>query len=392
MRQDGLARLEATVRGRVQGVGFRYFVVRRALDLGVVGWVANEPDGSVQVVAEGSTAALDSLEAGLRVGPMGAVVEAVDAVRMAGNRAARSVPDPVRRAQRGLIDAAVPVRSGNRIGADRDFRRSFTRTSFPYPRRGSWVMVQRDGVPDLPSAPVPVESASVRPSRPRPSRPGRRVRPTLAEDLPEIYRAILDRVADLERIGARARGRSDPRASDPCVLGRLGRVGPSRALATARPRPARPGRHRAAARLVAPSQVGRRPLTRARRLARRLPSPLSGPPLSPSPRRASLGAVDPIATIGDAIAAARPAYDDLAALAEDVEDEWSYINDLADGVDRADGRGRRRPRPRAGGARRRGGGPERWSPRSPRSTIRTARSTGSRRSPRSCSSPLGERP
>ena len=39
--------------------------------------------------------------------------------------------------------------------------------------------------------------------------------------------------------------------------------------------------------------------------------------------------MDPIRTIGDAIAAARPAYDDLTVLAEDVEDEWSYINDLA---------------------------------------------------------------
>ncbi len=39
--------------------------------------------------------------------------------------------------------------------------------------------------------------------------------------------------------------------------------------------------------------------------------------------------MDPIVTIGDAIAAARPAYDDLTALAEDVEDEWSYVNDLA---------------------------------------------------------------
>jgi hypothetical protein len=39
--------------------------------------------------------------------------------------------------------------------------------------------------------------------------------------------------------------------------------------------------------------------------------------------------VDSIDTIGDAIAAARPAYDELVALAEDVEDEWSYINDLA---------------------------------------------------------------
>ena len=38
--------------------------------------------------------------------------------------------------------------------------------------------------------------------------------------------------------------------------------------------------------------------------------------------------MDAIRTIGDAIAAARPAYDDLTALAEEVEDEWSYVNDL----------------------------------------------------------------
>jgi hypothetical protein len=38
--------------------------------------------------------------------------------------------------------------------------------------------------------------------------------------------------------------------------------------------------------------------------------------------------VDPIVTVADAIAAARPAYDELTALAEDVEDEWSYVNDL----------------------------------------------------------------
>jgi hypothetical protein len=39
--------------------------------------------------------------------------------------------------------------------------------------------------------------------------------------------------------------------------------------------------------------------------------------------------VEPVTTIGDAIAAARQAYDDLTAFAEEVEDEWSYINDLA---------------------------------------------------------------
>jgi len=83
-RTDTIGRLEATVRGRVQGVGFRYFVVRRAMELDLVGWVANASDGSVALVAEGLPEALDDLEAGLRIGPIGAVVDAVDAVRMAG--------------------------------------------------------------------------------------------------------------------------------------------------------------------------------------------------------------------------------------------------------------------------------------------------------------------
>ena len=75
-------RLEATVRGRVQGVGFRYFVVLRARELGLVGWVANEPDGSVRCVVEGPATSLDRLEAALGSGPTGAIVEAVGAVRM----------------------------------------------------------------------------------------------------------------------------------------------------------------------------------------------------------------------------------------------------------------------------------------------------------------------
>ncbi len=79
---DVATRLEATIRGRVQGVGFRYFVVRRAMELGLVGWVANTPDGSVRCVAEGSTATLETLETALRAGPIGAVVDAVDVVRM----------------------------------------------------------------------------------------------------------------------------------------------------------------------------------------------------------------------------------------------------------------------------------------------------------------------
>ena len=80
-----LVRLEATVRGRVQGVGYRYFVLRRARTLGLTGWVANERDGSVRMVAEGSKHAIDRLHNALRDGPPGALVDDVVAVRMAGS-------------------------------------------------------------------------------------------------------------------------------------------------------------------------------------------------------------------------------------------------------------------------------------------------------------------
>ena len=72
-----LGRLDATARGRVQGVGFRYFVLRRAMDLGVVGWVANTPDGGVRCVAEGPMSALEDLLSSLAEGPAGALVERV---------------------------------------------------------------------------------------------------------------------------------------------------------------------------------------------------------------------------------------------------------------------------------------------------------------------------
>ena len=72
-------RLEAVVHGRVQGVGFRFFVVRHADRLGLTGWVANEPSGRVRCVAEGERASLETLLGELREGPAGAVVERVDA-------------------------------------------------------------------------------------------------------------------------------------------------------------------------------------------------------------------------------------------------------------------------------------------------------------------------
>jgi len=67
-------RLIATVRGRVQGVGFRWFVMREAERLGLSGWVANAADGSVRVVAEGERADLDVFAERLSVGPAGARV------------------------------------------------------------------------------------------------------------------------------------------------------------------------------------------------------------------------------------------------------------------------------------------------------------------------------
>jgi acylphosphatase len=76
-------RLVATVVGRVQGVGFRWWVSRRAAELELTGWVMNRDDErSVELVAEGDPTSLDELERSLAVGPPGARVERVDSRRM----------------------------------------------------------------------------------------------------------------------------------------------------------------------------------------------------------------------------------------------------------------------------------------------------------------------
>lgn len=75
----GRLRLEATIRGRVQGVGFRHFAARRALQLGLDGWVQNAWDGTVRVAAEGSEAALRAFLTMLREGPSWAHVDQVEA-------------------------------------------------------------------------------------------------------------------------------------------------------------------------------------------------------------------------------------------------------------------------------------------------------------------------
>ena len=67
------------VRGRVQGVGFRYFVVETAVRLGVRGYVRNTMDGEVEVHAEGEEPALAGLRVELERGPMLArVIEVVE--------------------------------------------------------------------------------------------------------------------------------------------------------------------------------------------------------------------------------------------------------------------------------------------------------------------------
>lgn len=74
----GPHRVELVVRGRVQGVGFRAFVLRRATALGLRGWVRNEPDGTVTAVAEGSADQLQDLIEACRQGPRSARVTGLE--------------------------------------------------------------------------------------------------------------------------------------------------------------------------------------------------------------------------------------------------------------------------------------------------------------------------
>jgi len=66
------------VRGRVQGVGYRYYVMREANTLGVTGFARNLPDGSVEVVAEAAEDLIPLFEERLREGPSFATVSALE--------------------------------------------------------------------------------------------------------------------------------------------------------------------------------------------------------------------------------------------------------------------------------------------------------------------------
>ncbi len=79
METDDLARLQATVEGRVQGVGFRAFVIERVYALELTGWVRNTWDGKVEILAEGKRQDLEKLFADLHRGPRAAFVTGVKA-------------------------------------------------------------------------------------------------------------------------------------------------------------------------------------------------------------------------------------------------------------------------------------------------------------------------
>lgn len=72
------------IKGRVQGVGFRYFARQNASDLNIKGWVKNMPDGSVETVISGKPANVEEMKKRLREGPYSARVDHLDELPIDG--------------------------------------------------------------------------------------------------------------------------------------------------------------------------------------------------------------------------------------------------------------------------------------------------------------------
>jgi acylphosphatase len=86
----GKAQMERIARqliitGRVQGVGFRFYMERKARELGVTGWVRNRRDGAVEAVVQGSSGAVEAMIAWARRGPPSAVVADVRVTDASGD-------------------------------------------------------------------------------------------------------------------------------------------------------------------------------------------------------------------------------------------------------------------------------------------------------------------
>jgi acylphosphatase len=76
--------IRAVASGKVQGVGFRWFVREQARRVGVDGWVRNCPDGSVEVLAAGAPESVDALVRAVRRGPSAARVDVLNVLPAGG--------------------------------------------------------------------------------------------------------------------------------------------------------------------------------------------------------------------------------------------------------------------------------------------------------------------
>ena len=74
-KSEEILTVNMKIAGKVQGVGFRYFVMRQAKELGITGWVSNKPNGDVEALAQGDKEDLEQLIAKVKQGPSFSRVE-----------------------------------------------------------------------------------------------------------------------------------------------------------------------------------------------------------------------------------------------------------------------------------------------------------------------------